>query len=295
MIAPLATVAAALSGGATLSLPPSVAVTPTGKATLAAGDLRLPVARGELDGVVRLAGGARLARDGRRVALSSFELDGRRLTATVDGINRRVVFRLREPEVTAGPITTRTRSAVRGTPALTLGTPLVAGRLRATVTATFLALAGGQTELQLDPSFRETLAAEQITPGGAEGAPLSETGAIAFPIRRGRLAARGLEGVIEHGGGLTLSKRATPVVQIEDFRVDTRADGIGARFNDGDRQALFTATLPPGTLDADVVSFAGAPVALTQLAADALNGAFETGAFSAGQAVGVATVRAQLG
>ncbi len=293
MFVPIAAAAVALSGTATLSFPPGVSVAPTGKAKRVHGDYRLPVRAQRASGPIRLKGGLRLKRGGRQVRLTGLEVETKRITARVDGVLRRKVFVVPRAKVSETPATTRIVARLKSAPGLRLGGRTVRGRIDLKATRKSIRLVGGRTELRLDPAFRDTLSAELITPAGGEGSPITEDGAIALPISRGRVSSRRLEGTVDHAGGIFFSKSNTTSLRLEDYLLDTRSNIMAGRINDTARVDLFTVVLPKPSLEGDLVTFADATAALTATAAEAFNTAFDSTAFSEGQPFATLTVLAE--
>lgn len=290
--APLATAAVALSGAATFTLPDDVTVDPSGAAKRTAEGLRLPVLGNGPGGTIRLGGGARLARDGRAVRLSSLELDGKQVTAKVDGINRLDVFTLSGRKVTDKPLATTVRARARGTQALGLGS--LGGLFRVTAKRVAVELVGGQALVTFDPAFVDLLNAQAVEPSGGEGSTVAGDGVIQLPVTSGRLKAKGLEGRIGTNGGLAFNKNARALLLLEDYVLDTRRNMVIGRINDGAREPLFDAKFPKGSLQADAVVFGAATLTLTQATADALNTRLDATGFSAGQTLGTISVGAQV-
>jgi hypothetical protein len=153
-----------------------------------------------------------------------------------------------------------------------------------------LKLSRGATTLTLDKGALDALtslgiAAAPLAPATADGADL------AFPITTGRVNKRTLARTIRHTGGLSLTRDATRV-DLRKFVIDTKQAVLTARAGKA-RLAILDLDLSKVTVakKGKHLIVSGVSATLTKGAADALNGAFQTGAFKPGLLIGTAVVR----
>jgi hypothetical protein len=153
-----------------------------------------------------------------------------------------------------------------------------------------LKLSRGATTLTLDKGATDALAslgiaAAPLKPATAEGADL------AFPITTGRVNKKTLAGKIRHSGGLSLTRDATRV-ELRNFIIDTKQAVLTARVGDT-RLAILDLDLSKVKVakKGKKLTVSGVTATLTKGAADALNGAFATGAFTPGLLIGTAVVQ----
>ena len=325
VLAPAASADVGLRGGATtLRLNPgtaealgSLGVTASPINPARARDTRFtfPISGGRIDpataaGTINHAGGLRLAAGGTRVALRRFRVTvGKQLnlSAFVGGELVHIAKLRGTPRVTRRGFDTRVRgltaeltgkaaralNAAFGVSAFTRGIPLGRVAVNAKPAQTEL-LARGETALAIDAGALAALTSLGIAPGVIAPAALSGTTAT-FPISGGRVALDLAGGVIRHTGGISLTKGAT-VVRLERFDIRLGATPqLFASVNGSSKVAILDLDLSSATptVTGRRITVAGVGTALTQGAADALNAAFATTAFSAGLALGVATVSAR--
>jgi hypothetical protein len=292
-----------------------VALTPLSPARVRGGGVAFPITGGSIDpatsaGRIDHSGGLALRAGGTRVALRNFRVHvgSRRaiLTAKVGkGRLTALTLSLKNAKVVRNGLGT----TVRGVQALLSGqaakalnaafqTDLFAGGLpigRVTVRATpaQVELAGGATTLALDSGAAAALASL-----GVEAAPVDPAGAasggLSFPITRGKLDAKSFAGRVAHSGGIRLSKGSTSV-ELTAFTINVDSDPDLTALLGGQRVSILNLDL--SQLDAQVrgrrITLAGVRATLTGDAAQALNGAFSTTAFSEGLLLGTATVTAR--
>jgi hypothetical protein len=294
-----------------------VAVAPTGRATAGSAGVRFPITGGALDpssgaGQVRHSGGLRLSAGRTRVTLSDFTVainKASTMSARVNGGSRLgalipVVGKARIARKGLGLTVSRIdiHLSTKGAAALNraFGVKAFKPRLKlgtATVATSFtqIRFKGGQTDLALDPGAASALSSLGVTPGLVGAAKANPDGTFGFPITGGKVNAKTLAGQVPHVGGISLTKGAT-VVTLTDFNIDTRAAQLTAKINGGARAAILSLALDRPTVDVGdtTVTVGNVTATLTQGAADALNGAFGTTAFTAGLTLGVATVRGDL-
>lgn len=311
--------------GTTLKLEPAVGkalkslgvkVAPTGPAKAGASGVTFPITGGAIDpataaGTIRHSGGLRLSAGKVKVTLSDYIVRiGKQatLSSKVDGGRR---ARLLVPVTGKAKITRNglgtTVSNVSlhltgaGAAALnrTFGVKafkakLKLGTLTVRATPAEVAFAGGQTDLAVDPGTLSALTSLGVTPGLAGDARANPDGSFGFPITGGKVDAKTLAGSIPHSGGITLTKGGTTVA-LTDFLIDTRSATLAAKVNGSDPVQILSLDLasPKVTISGREVTVAGVAATLTKAAADALNAAFGTTAFTEGLRLGVATVRGQ--
>jgi hypothetical protein len=320
--APAAQAAVDLSGGTTrLTLDRGTAkalgslgvkVAPTGAATAQGRHVRFPISGGSIDpasaaGTIRHRGGLRLSAGGSRIVLRDYVVRvGKRITLSARvGGNRVTILKLTgKPRVSRSGFGTnvdgltarlnrtaaRALNATFGVKAFKRGVVLGKVRVQAEPSQTEL-LATGDTALAIEPAVLQALASLGITPGVVAPATLAGTTA-SFPITGGLAALDLSAATVTHSGGLSLAKGGV-VVQLTDF--DIRVPQLFASVNGG-AEKLAIADLDLSALQPAIsgrsVTLGGVGVKLTQGAADALNAAFGTTAFTAGLALGTATVSA---
>jgi hypothetical protein len=154
-------------------------------------------------------------------------------------------------------------------------------------------LAGGATSLALDSGAAAALTSLGVTAAPVDPAGVSG-GALSFPITGGKLDAKSFAGRIRHSGGIRLSQGSTSV-DLTSFTINVDSDPDLTALVGGQRVSILNLDL--SQLDAQVrgrrITLAGVRATLTAAAAQALNGAFSTSAFSEGLLIGTATVAAR--
>ncbi len=164
----------------------------------------------------------------------------------------------------------------------------------ASVSATFAEaiLAKGSTTLALDAG-----AAAALNSLGVSAAPVSPAKArsagLAFPITGGKVNLSTLVGKITHSGGIALTKGSTRV-ELTRFTINVdSAPDLTARVGSS-RVSILDLDVSGLTrsVSGRTITLGGVKATLTQAAADALNGAFATTAFTKGLVLGTATVKA---
>jgi hypothetical protein len=293
-----------------------VSVAPVRPASASDEGVSFPITGGRLDGakgVLRHSGGLRFKKGGARIALTDFTTTLKKkksvLSAKVNRKARVTAFSLdlRDAEVDdsgIGPVISgvglvlnrkgaAALNATFDTDAFSAG--LDVGTLTVSATPRAIRLVGGQTDLMVDEDAASALASEGISPGLEEGTVANEDGSLGFPITGGRVNAKTLGGRIAHDGGISLTKGET-VVRLTDFVIDTRRATLSATVDGGSQKVAILALdldSPDVTIEGKQVTVAGVTATLTKAAADALNAAFETEAFTEGLTLGVATVRGE--
>jgi hypothetical protein len=292
-----------------------VSVAPTGRARVAGGGVRFPITGGAIDpataaGTIRHAGGLRLSAGGTRVTLASPRVAvGRQinLSARIGGGRLHVAKLVGRARVSRSGFNTNvrglraelTQKAARalnrafGVTAFAKGLELGSVVVRSRTDETELARSGG-TGLELDPNALQALASQGITPGVIEPATLSGATAT-FPITGGRADLDLGAGVVRHAGGISLTKGSTVVrLTAFDIRLGSTPQ-LFASLNGGAQKAAILDLDLSGaatSVDGRSITVDNVVARLTQGAADALNQAFGTSAFSGGLVIGRATVRA---
>lgn len=313
------------AGGTTLRLDAGVAkalkglgvsVAPTGRAKAGAGGVTFPITAGRIDpasaaGYIKHAGGLRLSAGKVKVTLSDYNVvvGGRTtLSAKVNGGAR---AQLLVPGLTAAKITRPGLGTTVSGVALTLSkagaralnsifhvkafkTGLKLGTLTIKAQPAEVAFAGGRTDLALDAGAAAALDSLKIKAGVIDGAVANADGSLGFPITGGLVNATSLAGAVTHSGGISLKQNNTTVA-LTGFTIDTVAKTLSAKVNGAGPVAILALDLsaPKVAISGRAVTVANVPARLTKAAADALNQAFSTSAFTEGLLLGVATVRGQ--
>lgn len=323
--APAASADVSLSGGSTtlkLSKPTAkalkslgVKVAPTGRARVTPAGVRFPITGGRIDpataaGRIDHRGGLRLSARGTRVVLKDYRVSvGKKITlsAKVGGARVGILRLTGKPKVTRSGFDTNvrglkaelTRPAVKalnaafGVKAFEKGLRLGKVAVRSKTDQTELSPTGA-TALTIGPAALQALTSQGITPAVVSPATLSGTTA-SFPITGGRADLDLGGGSVRHSGGISLAKGAT-VVTLTDFDVRLgAAPQLFATLNGaGDKVAILdldlSAAMP--SVSGRAITVSGVVAKLTQGAADALNQAFATSAFSGGLVLGSAEVKA---
>jgi len=297
--------AAALTGA-------GIRVSATRPARLRSSGLSFPVSGGSADprslrGSVSHRGGIALRAGQRRVVLGAprYRIGARRatLSARVGG-SRLTILNLdtRRAELERDGLTTEatglratlTRTAARAlnrafhTRLFSAGLRL--GTVRSEVEFAEVLLAEGATELALDPA-----AAALLQTLGVTATPVAPSTGLSFAITGGRLNPERLTGSIAHSGGIALA-RGTTRIELRDFGIEL-GERLALEARVGNAR-IAIATLDVGALqrggDEDTLVLSGVVARLTETAATALNGLFQTTAFREGVALGTATVTAEL-
>jgi hypothetical protein len=158
-----------------------------------------------------------------------------------------------------------------------------------------LVLKGGGTTVSVDAGAAAALASLGISLAPTGDAEAGAAG-VTFPITKGELDKQTLAGQIRHKGGLELSKGATTVGLKRFFiNIDAAPDLTGRVSVNGSkvgRVELFSLDLTNLAVErkGKYLRLSGVGLKLTQGAADALNGAFGTTAFTKDLLFGTAVV-----
>jgi hypothetical protein len=172
------------------------------------------------------------------------------------------------------------------------GSALALVAVPATAQASPVKLKGGATTLALSSTAAGALESLGIAAAPIGPASATKSGALAFPITRGRITGKAANGTIHHAGGIRLSKGSTKVaLRSFTIHIDNHPD-LTARVGDA-RVAILKLDLSNAKfrLHGKRVTVGRVKATLTGAAAKALNGAFSTTAFKKGLDVGTATIR----
>jgi hypothetical protein len=261
-------------------------------------------------GRIEHRGGLRLRAGGRSITLRDYTVrvgSRIRLSARVGRARVTILNLTGAPRVTRSGFGTNvsgltarlTASAARAlnrtfhVHAFRRGVKLGTVRVRAQPSQTQLR-ATGATALALDPAALAAITSLGVTPGVIEPATLAGTTA-SFPITGGKAQLDLSRAHIRHSGGISLTK-GTTVVRLTDFdiRLGSAAQLFAALNGGAEKVAIVDLDLTGVTpaVEGRTITLAGVGARLTQGAADALNAAFGTSAFTAGLVLGSATVRA---
>jgi hypothetical protein len=292
-----------------------VSVAPVGRARAGSRGVRFPITGGRIDartaaGTINHAGGLRFRAGGRSLTLRAPRVAvGRKimLSARVGG-SRVHLLQLSGARVSRSGFNTnvsglrarltqkaaKALNATFGVKAFKKGLRLGTAKVRSKTDSADI-LARSATSLEVDAGALAALTSLGIAPGVI--APATLTGTTAdFPISGGRVKLNLSSGTIRHQGGISLTKGAT-VVRLESFDIKLGASPqLFAAINGGAQKAAILDLDLTGVTPAVAgrrVTLAGVTAKLTQGAADALNAAFATTAFSAGLVLGRATVVAE--
>ena len=322
--APAGAATAKLSGGSTtLKLDPGtakalkglgVSVTPIAPAKAGAKGVSFPITGGSINpataaGTITHSGGLQLRAGGTKVRLTSFTIGvDRTPTISVKAGKARLhafTLSLGGAKVSRAGLGTNVsgvtvKLSAKGAAALNaaFGVKAFKRGLRvgtATVKSTpaQVAFKGGATSLALDPGTAQALTALGVSAAPAAPATANPDGSLAFAITGGKVNAKTLAGSITHSGGLTLTKGATAVT-VTDFTIETAPAPKLTALLGTTRFDLATLDLGAAktTISGRSVTVGPVVAKLTKGAADALNQAFATTAFTEGLVIGTATVAA---
>lgn len=288
-----------------------VRVAPVAPASVGRSGLTFPVTGGAADpstlaGTVRHAGGIRFRAGGRTVVLRNptYRI-GRRssLSMAAGGDRIRVLAldttRARVRRAGLDTRASRIRAALTGVAARALNQAfgvhlfsagLSIGTVRTEVAYRDVVFRGGNTTLALDAGAASALQSLGITAAPLDPARAGDSG-LRFPITGGRVVAATLAGRITHSGGIALTRDATRV-ELRDFTIvidDTPALTARVGSDRVEILSLDVSAIQRGG-SGRTITVSGVVARLTAVAAQALNQAFGTGAFSEGLVLGTATV-----
>jgi hypothetical protein len=238
--------------------------------------LRNPTYRiGRRSSLSMVAGGERLrvlALDTSRAQIRRAGLDTRasRIRATLTGAAARALNR------------------AFGVHLFSAGLPI--GTVRTEVAFRDVVLRGGNTTLALDAGAASALQSLGIAAAPLDPASAGSAG-LQFPITGGRVDAATLAGRIRHSGGIALTRGATRVELREFTVVIDETPALTARVG-ADRVEILSLDVSAIQRGGSgrTVTVSGIVARLTAVAAQALNQAFGTDAFTEGLTLGTATV-----
>lgn len=165
------------------------------------------------------------------------------------------------------------------------------GTVRTEVQPGQVVFAGGETRLALDAGAASALQSLGISAAPVDPAKANSDGRLAFPITGGRVNARTLAGSITHSGGIALTRGATRV-ELRSFTIGIDSSPALSALVGSDRVDILSLGVDDITREVEGrdVTVGGVTARLTKAAADALNQAFGTTAFTEGLTLGVAEV-----
>ncbi len=170
--------------------------------------------------------------------------------------------------------------------------PAISGAKSSSKSLTFKKTGG--TTLKLDSGTAEALTSLGVSVAPIKPAKAGSKG-VTFPITGGKVNAKSLAGNIKHSGGLRLSSGSTNV-DLTDFTIKIgKKPNLVASVGDA-RVSILTLDLSKlkNSSKGKKIKLSGVKASLTQAAADALNGAFGTTAFTKGLVLGTATVEGRV-
>ena len=297
-----------------------VAVKPIKPAKAGKQGISFPVTGGELDtatlaGSIRHSGGLRISSKGGSLALRKFVIKtGKKpsLTAKVGGDRVRILnldlgkasigrqglaFQVSGVKAALTGVAARAINATLGGAIVRRG--LVIGRAQVVALPSELAvLAQGDTRLALDPA-----AVSLLNDAGISAAPIGpatavSAGVLQFPITGGALQTAGPAGRVEHSGGISLSKGST-TVDLRAFTINLDADPDLTAEVGSSRVSILDLDLTGASITVGAgdgtVRVTGVKAKLSAAAAGALNAAFGTSAFAAGQLLGTTATHVSTG
>lgn len=171
------------------------------------------------------------------------------------------------------------------------GTPF--GKLTITAEPETVQLASEvDTTLALDQGAVDALSSLGIS-AAPIGPATAGPGGLAFPITGGKVNLADLSGKIRHSGGISLSKDGT-VVDLTKFTIVLDGDPDLTAIVGGQRVSILSLDLSNAAVDVSgrQIEVGGVEARLTAAAAEALNAAFSTTAFTEGFLLGTAAVDA---
>jgi hypothetical protein len=290
-----------------------VGVTKPGKAGTKG--IAFPIRGGAIDpatgaGRIDHRGGLTFKAQGKTVGLSAFVVKvGKRSTLSAKvGKGRLTVFSLDTSKVKVkrngiGTTLSGVRLKLTGKAAAALngafGVKLFAkglnvGKANVNATPAQVLLDGGSTALALDPGAAAALTSLGIQASLVDPATAAADG-FNFPITGGKLDAKSFAGSVAHSGGIRLTKGGTNV-ELTNFTINVDDAPDLTALVGGQRVSILSLDLAGLSVQAKgrAITLGGVKASLTKVAADALNAAFGTAAFSEGLVIGTAAVKAQL-
>ena len=310
-----------LTGGTTtLSLQKGVAkalasarvtVKPIKPAKAGKAGIAFPVTSGDLDtaqlkGSIAHSGGLRLSSAKGSVALRKFTIKlaaKASLTAKVGGSRVRILtLDASKAQVSREGLSFAVggvRAALTGVAAKAINGALGGGLVRPGLvigTARVVVLPSevrvlpqGDTALTLDPGAVSLLGGAGISAAPIGPATSPAAGVLAFPITGGSLKTAGPAGTVDHSGGIGLTKGST-TVDLTGFTINLDSNPDLTALVGSSRVSILDldlsgASVATGASDGRV-TVTGVKAKLTAAAASALDSAFGTSAFAAGQLLG---------
>ena len=297
-----------------------VPVKPLGKASAGEAGIRFPISGGELAsgqarGTIRHSGALRLGRGSEKLVLRrpKVKLGSRNAVTVVVGGDRLKLFKLDTSGATVSQndfadgagteidgatalLSAAAAKALRATYGLRVRGGTKFGAVQVSAEPESLKVrALGDTTLALDSGTASALEGLGIHVG-LVGSATGESDGVAFPITGGRLGVADLAGDITHSGGLSVTS-GDVMVELTEFTINIDDDpDLTAIVAGGDRVSILSLDLSGASIDTPGlhVTVAGVKANLTMAAADALNAAFSTTAFSEGLLLGEARVEATV-
>jgi hypothetical protein len=153
-----------------------------------------------------------------------------------------------------------------------------------------------QTQLQLDAVLGAALTTLGITPAPIGPAVAAKNGRLSFPVSNGALVPKTYGGLLDHLGGISLTKGTTKV-ELTDFTIDnTTPQPVLTALVGGNRVAILSLDLSGAKLATNaktkIATVGNVVTKLTPAAATALNLAFGTTALTGGTTFGTAFLTA---
>jgi hypothetical protein len=152
----------------------------------------------------------------------------------------------------------------------------------------------GGTTLKLDAGTASALTSLGVSVAPIKPAKAGSKG-VKFPITGGSVNAKTLAGSIKHSGGLRLSSGSTKV-DLKNFTIKIgKKPNLVASVGKA-RVSILTLDLSglKNSSKGKKIKLSGVKASLTKAAADALNSAFSTTAFTEGLVLGTATVEGRV-
>ncbi len=297
-----------------------VAVKPIKPAKAGKAGIAFPVTGGDLDtaalrGSIRHSGGLRLSSAGGALALRKFTIQlGKKptLTAKVGGDRVRILnldlgkskvgrqglaFKVRGVKAALTGTAARAINATLGRSVVKRG--LVIGSAQVVALPSEVAvLAQGDTSLTLDPGAVSLLSGAGISASPLAPATAVSAAVLQFPITGGVLQTAGPTGRVEHSGGVRLSDGST-TVDLTAFTINLDADPDLTAQVGSNRVSILDLDLSGASVTIGAgdgtVRVTGVKAKLSAAAAEALNSAFGTTAFEAGQLLGTTATHIATG
>ncbi len=292
-----------------------VSVKPLNPAKVKGGSIDFPVTGGEISssgakGSIKHSGGLKFEAGGQSLSAKSFviELGKNKLTAKV-GAARVPLLKLDPSKAkiarqgldtklsgVKGSLTRAAAEALNATFGVNLfkrGIPI--GKTTTLVKPESVRTTGGDTALTLDPGAAAALTSLGISAAPIDPASANPDGSLAFPITGGKVNATTFAGKIKHSGGISLTDGST-TVELTEFNIQIDDAPDLTALLGPDRVSILDldlSGLDAGVSKGGTITLANVSAALTPGAADALNGAFGTSAFTGGLVLGTTVTTAE--